>query len=308
MGLRDGGGVVELFLSGRKWGVGRIPSFTEEHFMLNDLPPKTGNVTMSEDSNASVLEVRTYFVRGRNALVARADFEPLYIDYYLHRADHDLKYSNEQDALLKDTLAALTLHLASRPQDENCGWTLHFQKPALNLFVTGNTRPGHIAGRVFTDDVRDMGANIFNVQTSRVGHPSQQSLVQVEGQDVFSCVEQYYQQSEQRRARLFRHGEEDFVMITSQPDCDEAWLEKLTVEDVRQMDEKETLSLLETRRYIWKCGCTVERLYPILAKLSPEALDEAFGDDDVMTVQCPRCGARYRTAREEFEAWQVKQP
>jgi glutamyl-tRNA synthetase len=24
-------------------------------------------------------------VRGRNALVARADFEPLYIDYYLHR-------------------------------------------------------------------------------------------------------------------------------------------------------------------------------------------------------------------------------
>lgn len=260
---------------------------------------------MPEDTNASVLEVRTYFVRGRNALVARAEFEPLYIDYYLHRADHNLTYTNQQDAMLKDALAALTLHLASRPQDENSGWTLNFQEPALNLFVTGNTRPGHISGRIFTEDVRDMGANVMSVQTTRAGHPAQQSIVQVDGTDIFSCVEQYYQQSEQRLARLFRHGEEDFVMITSQPDCDEAWLSALTVDDVRALDQKETLSLLETRRYIWKCGCSVERLYPILAKLSPEALQEAFGEEEFMTLQCPRCGARYRTAREQFEAWQA---
>ncbi len=271
--------------------------------MLDDKPSISKDLTMSDDPNASVLEVRTYFVRGRNALVARADFEALYIDYYLHRADHDLTYTNEQDAMLKDALGAMALHLASRPQDENCGWTLNFQKPLLNLFVTGNTRPGRIAGRVFSEDVRDMGANIFSAQTTRVGHPAQQSLVQVEGKDVFSCVEQYYQQSEQRLARLFRHGEEDFVMITSQPDCDETWLESLKVEDVRELDQQETLSPLETRQYIWKCGCTVERLYPILAKLSPEALKEAFGEDDVMTVQCPRCGARYRARKEQFEAW-----
>jgi molecular chaperone Hsp33 len=274
--------------------------------MLNDQPPFSKDLTMSEDSNASVLEVRTYFVRGRNALVARADFEPLYIDYYLHRADNGLQYTNEQDAMLKDALAGLTLHLASRPQDENCGWTMNFQKPAINLFVTGNTRPGQIAGRVFTEDVRDMGANIFSAQTTRPGHTAQQSLVQVEGNQIFSCVEQYYQQSEQRIARFFRHSEEDIAMISSQPDCDEAWLASLTEDDVRAIDQKETLSLLETRRYIWKCGCTVERLYPILAKLSPEALKEAFGDDEIMTVQCPRCGARYRTAREQFEAWQAK--
>ena len=47
--------------------------------------------------------------------MARADFEPLYIDYYLHRADHDLKYTNDQDTMLKEALAALTLHLASPP-------------------------------------------------------------------------------------------------------------------------------------------------------------------------------------------------
>lgn len=274
--------------------------------MLNDQPSFSRDLTMPEDTNASVLEVRTYFVRGRNALVARADFEPLYIDYYLHRADQGLVYSNDHDAMLKDALAGLTLHLASRPQDENCGWTLNFQEPPLNLFVTGNTRPGRIAGRVFTEDVRDMGANIFSGQTTRIGHTAQQSIVRVEGNDIFRCVEQYYQQSEQRIARLFRNGEEDFVMISSQPDCDEAWLAALTEDDVRSLDQRETLSPLETRRYIWKCGCTVERLYPILDKLSPEALTEAFGEDEVMTVQCPRCGARYRASKEQFEAWQAK--
>jgi molecular chaperone Hsp33 len=30
------------------------------------------------------LEVRTFFVRGRNALVARANLSELYVDYYLH--------------------------------------------------------------------------------------------------------------------------------------------------------------------------------------------------------------------------------
>ena len=100
-------------------------------------------------SSSSLLEVRTYFVRGRNALVARADFEPLYIDYYLHRADHGLNYADEHDTMLKEALAALTLHLASRPQDETCGWTLNFREPHLNLFVTGSSRPARVAGRAF---------------------------------------------------------------------------------------------------------------------------------------------------------------
>lgn len=255
--------------------------------------------------NASPLEVRTYFVRGRNALVARADFEPLYIDYYLHRADHDLKYSNAHDTMLKEALAALTLHLASRPQNETCGWTMNFNDPPLNLFVTGSSVDGRVAGRAFTEDVRDFGKPLMIAQTTRQGQPPQQSMVNVSSTDIFSCVEEFYTQSEQRLTRLFRHAQEDFVMISAQPDCDEEWLAALTDEDIRELDQKETLSLLETRTYIWECGCSLDRLYPILAKLSNESLRDAFGDDEIITLQCPRCGARYRAAKEQFEAWQT---
>jgi molecular chaperone Hsp33 len=260
---------------------------------------------MSEPAaTASPLEVRTYFVRGRNALVARADFEPLYIDYYLHRADHDLKYTNEQDTMLKEALAALTLHLASRPQDETCGWTMNFHDPHVNLFVTGSSRPARVAGRIFTEDVKDLGKNVFIAQTTRQGQPPRQSMVDFDTKDIFHCVEEFYTQSEQRLTRLFRHSGEDYVMVSAQPDGDESWISSLTDDDIRALDQKETLALLETRNYIWECGCSVERLYPILAKLGRENLRDAFGDDEVITIQCPRCGARYRAAREQFEAWQ----
>ncbi len=258
---------------------------------------------MSEP-NASPFEVRSYFVRGRNALVARANFEPLYIDYYLHRADHDLKYSNEHDLMLKEALAALTLHLASRPQDETCGWTLNFHNPHVNLFVTGGSRPARVAGRVFTEDVRDFGKSIFVAQTTFQGQPPRQSMVDFTGTDVFRIVEEFYSQSEQRLTRLFRHSEEDIVMVSAQPDADESWISSLTEDDIRTLDQKETLSLLETRNYVWECGCSVERLYPILATLGGDALRDAFGDNEVITLQCPRCGARYRAAKEQFEAWQ----
>ena len=255
------------------------------------------------DPNASVLEVRTYFVRGRNALVARAQFEPLYIDYYLHCSDHGLNYAPEHDQMLKDALACMTLHLASRPLDENCGWTMNFQEPRLNLFVTGKSRPGSVAGRVFTEDVRDFGKSLFIAQTSRPDHAPLQSMTEIAGSDIFRTVEEYYLQSEQRLTRLLRLDEEDIVLISAQPDCDEAWLQEITDDDVRVLDQTEQLRLLEQRQYIFHCGCSVERLYPMLAKLSQEDLDDVFAGDDFVTLTCPRCGARYETPREEFMQW-----
>jgi molecular chaperone Hsp33 len=128
-------------------------------------------------------------------------------------------------------------------------------------------------------------------------------VIEFSGTNVFRAVEHYYAQSEQRLARLFRYSEEDIVMISSQPDCDESWLAALTVDDVRELDQKEKLGPLERRQYVWECGCSTERLYPVLARLTEEDLDHAFGSDEFITLTCPRCGARHRAAREQFEAW-----
>lgn len=68
---------------------------------------------------------------------------------------HGIQPPEALDQMLKDTLAALALHLCSRPHDETTAWTIHVKEPQrANLFVTGSTNPGRVTGRVFTEDVK----------------------------------------------------------------------------------------------------------------------------------------------------------
>jgi molecular chaperone Hsp33 len=209
--------------------------------------------------------------------------------------------------MLKDTLAALALHLCSRPQDETTAWTIHVKEPQrANLFVTGSTHPGRVTGRVFTEDVKKEGEALFIAQTLRPNHPTRQSMIEFAGTDVFAGVEAFYTQSEQRLTRLFRLPDEEFIQISAEPDCDEVWLSEITLENVLEIEKNEHLTLLETRGYQFECGCSMERLLPVITRLPKEDLDHIF-EDGVAQVTCPRCSAVFRTTKDEFEAWRAKQ-
>jgi len=257
---------------------------------------------MLEEDQDLGLEVRTYFVRERNALVARAQFEPLYVDYYLHLADIGVQKQELEDDLFKQALSAMALHAASRPHNETMAWTIHLQDPLMNLFVTANNAESTIVGQSFTDQVRDTERNLFYSDSAAGNDPVRRSVVEFEGLDIFRAVEKYYDQSEQRPGRLFRYSVEDFVFVLAQPDCDIEWLNALNDEAIRELDQKETLRLLETRRFTWKCGCSERRLSDVLAPTMETEPDALFGEDSSIRVSCPRCGARYVITREALEA------
>lgn len=259
--------------------------------------------TPNQEIHNEALKVHCYFVRHRNALAVRAQFSELYTDFYLHLMQHSLRYEPVPDQMLKDGLAALTLHLASRPRTEATAWTMNMQDPLLNLFFTGSSRQGNVTGRAFTEDVKKGDANLFFSQVTEEGREARQSTIEFDDSDVFSAVETYYRLSEQLPARYFRHSEEDFVMLTAQPDCDMPWFLTLDDETVRQLDENEELSLLEVREYRFECGCSIERIYPIIATLSPEAITELFDSEGGATAKCPRCGASFQMNREGFDAY-----
>ncbi len=252
----------------------------------------------------SIVELRSYFIRKRNALMVRGRFSPLYLDYYLHLMLHGIQHKESLDQMLKDGLAALTLHLCSRPHDETCAWTIHVKDPQrANLFVTGSTLPPRVTGRIFTEDVKQEGEALFIAQTTRPNHQARQSMIQFNSEDIFRAVEEFYTTSEQRLTRLFRLAEEEFVQISAEPDCDEAWLSAITLEDVLALEQTEHLTLLETRGYQFECGCSVERLMPIILRLPKDDLDHIF-EDGVAKVTCPRCSAEFRLTRDAFEEWQ----
>ncbi len=261
-------------------------------------PERTETEVTPEESEETYIEVRCYFVRGRNALAVRADFGPLYVDHYLHLMQHGLQIAPGHDSLLKDALAACTLHLASRPWNEVSAWTVHFGSLPLNLFVTGNSTGENVVGRVFTEDVRDDGQNLFVAQINDFPKEPRRSVVEFEDGEIFPIVEHYYAKSEQRPARFFSHSEEDFVFVSAQPQCDEAWLSGLDDDAVRTLDSDEELSLLERRRYRYHCGCTLERILPALASVGAE---EVFGDEQVVRIDCPRCAAKFEVTRDQFE-------
>ncbi|MEM9282897.1 MAG: Hsp33 family molecular chaperone HslO [Verrucomicrobiota bacterium] len=249
------------------------------------------------------IEVRCYFVRERNALLVRGEFSSLFTDYYLHLMEHQIRYEASLDQLLKDGLAALTLYLATRPWNEAVAWTLNWQDPLLNLFVTGSNRLGNVTGRVFTEDVKARDNNLLFAQTTVDGKAPRQSMIEVEELDIFHVGEHLYLQSEQRLGRYFHISEEDVVLITAQPDCDLTWLKELQGDQIRDLDQHETLSLLEKREYRFHCGCSQDRIFPLIAGMSEDSIDSLFGESETMPTGCPRCGARFVITRESLEAF-----
>jgi molecular chaperone Hsp33 len=249
------------------------------------------------------IEVRSYFVRGRNALLTRAEFGELYVDYYLHQGQHGYHHEPAHDELLKQALAAITLHAASRPWSESIAWTIHFQEPLLNIFVSADNRRGTIVGQLFTENVKEEEPQLFLADVVRDRGEPRRSIVEFTGSDVFRAVEHLYAKSEQRPGRYFQHGPEDFVFISAQPQCDVAWFAELDDRAILTLDQREELSLLEKRSYRWECGCTQERMFPVLASVMKSDPEGLFGDDPVLRISCPRCGARHTITREALEAY-----
>ncbi len=244
--------------------------------------------------------VESIFIRHRNALMLRGQFTPLYTDYYLHLMQYGIRHAEELDQMLKDSLAMLALHLVARPWAETLAWTVNLQAPLVNLFVTGGSLQESLTGRIFTKDIREPDRNVLYSQTTtaKLNEP-RSSTLEVVGQDPLAWVAQFYAQSEQRPARAFLLDNETFVLIAAQPDCDLPWFGALDEARVSQIDRVEETRLLETRRFRFECGCTLEKILPIIGGWK-DRLDDLFGDTESIDLQCPRCAAKFRVTRDQI--------
>lgn len=263
----------------------------------------SNDVSLPVNDAESGLEVRTSFVRGRNALVAQADFGPLFVDYYLHLNDHGIKVAPEHDALFKRALAGFVLHCASRPWNEMTAWTINFQQPLVNLFLTGDNENGAVTGRVFDENVKELPENLFFADVIRGRGEKRRSSVSFAGSDPLTAVEEFYVRSEQRGARYFQLAEETFALVAEHPDCDLAWFRALTTADVARLAETETVNLMERRIQRWHCGCNQRRMLQVLSPVFRSDGDALFGDQATLEIRCPRCSARHLVTREAMEAF-----
>jgi molecular chaperone Hsp33 len=264
-------------------------------------PPPADSSDSAQPAEPAALEIRTYFVRGRNALVARGDFSELFVEYYLHLADTAQAYAPELDQDFKEMIVALGLYAAGRPWAERIAWTLHYEEPARNFFATSDNLAGTLTGTLFTEEVRQRGQNLLFNDVVAGTQPMRRSVVEFSGTPI-QAAESLFQQSEQRLGRYFCHHDEDFVLVSAQPDCDEEWLAGLDEEAVCRLDQTEELSLLEKRPFRWFCGCSQERMCQILRPSFIQDAEGLFGEEKELRMRCPRCGQRYEITRQEMTA------
>jgi molecular chaperone Hsp33 len=283
----------------RARGVRRRKNLAQEEEIIWSVPNRVIEVRMPNEPEPveDFTRIESIYVRQRNVMLVRGQFTPIYTDYYLHLMQHGLKVSGELDQKLKDFLAVLTLHLVARPWAETVAWTVNLRAPRVNFFATGGSLQESITGRVFTEDVREPDRHLFYSQTMVENRAPRTSTLEVDDKDPVHWIEQYYTQSEQRPCRCFRMPDEEFILIAAQPGYDEAWFEALDLDQVAAITAVEETKLLETRQFRFHCGCTLDRILPVLGSWrdKPEAL---FGSAQQITIQCPRCAARYKVTRD----------
>ena len=257
---------------------------------------------MSNPISDPDIEVRTYFARGRNALVARGDFSGIFAAWYLHRMDHGIEIPAPMEDVGREALAAMTLHCAGRPWNEACAWTVKFREPRVNIFVAGDNLAGTVVANLQADALQPVGKGMFYADVVEDAKPARRSVVDFRETSFLRAVEVFYSQSEQRAVRFFWHDEEDLVMVAAQPDCDLEWLAGLDEKSIRTLDRDVELSLLEKRQFTFRCGCNQDRMIDFMLPVFKRQAGELFQEDSSITVVCPRCAAKHVLARESLEA------
>lgn len=252
---------------------------------------------MPEESPQHVEEfatVQSIFVRHRNCLLLRADMSPLFVDYYLNLMQHGQRNAEKEDAVFKDLLAYFTLHLVSRPWQEYHAWTLNARTPSLaNYFVSGSSLTEDVIGRVFTEGVKEPEHNMLYAQNLRTNKEPQTSVIVLPDGAVSTWVEEFYRQSEQREARAFDLGHDAYALVAAQPGADYDWLTELTAEQVAAVAETEETKVLETRKFTFRCGCTLQKILPTIQAMQKDFAD-LLAEQGYLEVSCPRCGAVYK--------------
>ncbi len=253
----------------------------------------------TSEAVAEFSNIESIFIRERNCLLLRGDFSPIFTDYYLHLMDIGVRHPESLDSPMKDLLAVLGLHLCARPWAETIAWTANLRAPRVNYFATGSSTNEYLVGRLFTKDIREPDRNFLYSQTTTPGSQARLSTIEVETTDPLRWISHYYDQSEQRPGRAFRLPDDQYALVAAQPDYDEEWFSSLTEETVLKISEQEQIKHLESRRFQFRCGCSLERIAPTLRawKDKPE---ELFGEKEVIHLECPRCSKSYCFSRNDL--------
>jgi len=243
--------------------------------------------------------VTRWLVRGRAVRLTEGNFADLFTDYVRHAQLWGAALDGLTSVMMRQALAGMALHASTRPRDESVGFTLNFREPPVNVFITGDAAASTVVGRFYTEGVQTAAASRLFVQSHRPGGEPRTSAIEVHGIDILEVLEQYYEQSEQSRARFFEYDDGHFLMVLATPGHDPEWLARLGREEARTLMDHDA-DLLEHRVFVFHCGCSPQKMLQAMRAIWVDDEDDLFQGDSGVEAFCPRCGRRWWIRQEDF--------
>ena len=255
---------------------------------------------MAYEDDAGSASVGAFLDRRRDAVIARGQFDPLYSAYRRHAASLKILPDERACRMMRDCLAAVTLHLSLHPPDEFTAWTMNIVQPPLNFFIAGDNSQFIVTGRVYASNVKTTKSSRLFLEYQRPRHKPGRSLLDVTGTEALMIFEQFHERSEQIPSRLFELHDGEHVFIQGMPRVDAGWLYSLD-QAAAESYLAEDLEPIEQRRYSFTCGCDPYKVLKIIHGMYRGKADELFQGEDQVDVSCPRCGRRFWVTRHEFD-------
>lgn len=234
----------------------------------------------------------------RSAIVSSGDFGSVTQAWREHAAVWQGEPDPLSSVMMAQGLAAAALHLANRPRDEIVAWTLNFQSPPTNIFLTGEAGRGIVTGRAFTEGVRTAASSRLYVQTLRAKGEPASSSIEIHGLDLLEVFEQYYDRSEQMPARFFDYEDGRFAMVLGLPGVDRRWVGSLGRDDLAALADG--FRPIEDRPFRFECGCNPRKMLSALRSIFAKDPVDLFRGEEGVETSCPRCGRRWWVTREQF--------
>ncbi|MCB0344716.1 MAG: Hsp33 family molecular chaperone HslO [Bdellovibrionales bacterium] len=241
------------------------------------------------------LRVISRYIRKYDCLLVDCDMSDYLIDYYLNAKEMGIKIEAEHDEQLKRYLACLAMHLTTRPAGETIAWTVHLpSEEPYTIFLTGSSSESYLIGRVIYENVAATNSYILHSQVVREVGDASKSLVQGLDASTKSMVENFYRQSEQVAVKVaFIENSDKAAMLVATPGHDEEWFEQAdpakVIGEITNFDHR----VMRTAGFRFACNCSAEKLLPFFQSIDRETLADLYQDDQVLTIDCPRCGRSF---------------
>ncbi|MDP7537147.1 MAG: Hsp33 family molecular chaperone HslO [Methylococcales bacterium] len=168
------------------------------------------------------------------------------------------------------------------------------------------------------------GQLVLTIETER--KQPYQGIVNLDGDNLATALENYYQQSEQLPTRLWLFANETTVsglFLQALPESlgfGSDWerivmlADTITAQELLDLSceavlhrlfHEETLRLFEPEPIQFKCSCSNEKIERTLKSLGRTALEEVLEEREDITVDCEFCNRQYRYDRVDVERFLV---